>query len=75
MFSTWTSATAVLRRIGIALMLIAVVVLMSVGLAYAQAAPADARTTTTTIMRAMPIRRNTAVAEVHVENMLEPPCR
>ena len=41
MFSTWTSATAVLRRIGIALMLIAVVVLMSVGLAYAQAAPAQ----------------------------------
>jgi len=41
MFSTWTSATAVLRRIGIALMLIAVVVLTSVGLAYAQAAPAQ----------------------------------
>ncbi|MCU0249097.1 MAG: hypothetical protein MUE61_02725 [Vicinamibacterales bacterium] len=40
MFSTWTSATAVLRRIGIALMLIAVVVLTSSGLAYAQAAPA-----------------------------------
>jgi len=40
MFSTWTSATAVLRRIGIALMLIAVVVLTSAGLAYAQAAPA-----------------------------------
>jgi hypothetical protein len=41
MFSTWTSATAVLRRIGIALMLIAVVVLTSAGLAYAQAAPAQ----------------------------------
>jgi hypothetical protein len=40
MFSTWTSATVVLRRIGIALMLIAVVVLTSSGLAYAQAAPA-----------------------------------
>jgi hypothetical protein len=40
MFSTWTSATAVLRRIGIALMLIVVVVLTSAGLAYAQAAPA-----------------------------------
>ena len=40
MFSTWTSATAMLRRIGIALMLIAVVVLTSSGLAYAQAAPA-----------------------------------
>jgi hypothetical protein len=40
MFSTWTSATAVLRRLGIALMLIAVVVLTSAGLAYAQAAPA-----------------------------------
>jgi len=40
MFSTWTSATAVLRRIGIALMLIAVVFLASAGLAYAQAAPA-----------------------------------
>ena len=40
MFSTWTSATAVLRRIGIALMLIAVVVLTSAGPAYAQAAPA-----------------------------------
>jgi hypothetical protein len=40
MFSTWTSATAVLRRLGIALMLIAVVVLTSSGLAYAQAAPA-----------------------------------
>jgi hypothetical protein len=39
MFSTWTSATAVLRRLGIALMLIAVVVLTSAGLAYAQAAP------------------------------------
>jgi hypothetical protein len=41
MFSTWTSATAVLRRLGIALMLIAVVVLTSAGLAYAQAAPAQ----------------------------------
>ena len=41
MFSTWTSATAVLRRIGIALMLIAAVVLTSAGLAYAQAAPAQ----------------------------------
>jgi len=39
MFSTWTSATAVLRRLGIALMLIIVVVLTSAGLAYAQAAP------------------------------------
>jgi hypothetical protein len=42
MFSTWTSATAVLRRIGIALMFIAVVVLTSAGPAYAQAAPAAA---------------------------------
>jgi hypothetical protein len=41
MLSTWTSATAVLRRIGIALMLIAIVVLSSAGLAYAQAAPAQ----------------------------------
>jgi hypothetical protein len=40
MFSTWTSATAVLRRIGIALMFIAAVVLASAGLAFAQAAPA-----------------------------------
>jgi hypothetical protein len=40
MFSTWTSATVVLRRIGIALMLIAVIVLASAGLAHAQAAPA-----------------------------------
>jgi len=40
MFSTWTSATAVLRRLGIALMLIVVVLLASAGLAYAQAAPA-----------------------------------
>jgi hypothetical protein len=40
MFSTWTSATAVLRRLGIALMLITAVVLASAGLAYAQAAPA-----------------------------------
>jgi len=41
MLSTWTSATAVLRRIGIALMLIAIVVLTSASLAYAQAAPAQ----------------------------------
>jgi len=41
MFSTWTSATAVLRRVGIPLILIAVVVLASAGLAYAQAAPAQ----------------------------------
>ena len=41
MFSTWTSATAVLRRIGIALMIVAVVVLTSAGAAYAQAAPAQ----------------------------------
>jgi hypothetical protein len=40
MISTWTSATAVLRRLGMALMFIAVVVLTSAGLAYAQAAPA-----------------------------------
>jgi hypothetical protein len=40
MISTWTSATAVLRRLGIALMFIAVVVLASAGLAFAQAAPA-----------------------------------
>jgi hypothetical protein len=41
MFSTWTSATAVLRRIGIVLMLTAIVVLTPAGLAYAQAAPAQ----------------------------------
>jgi len=41
MLSTWTSATAVCRRIGIALVLTAIVVLMSAGLAYAQAAPAQ----------------------------------
>ena len=41
MFSTWTSATAVFRRIGIALMIVAVVVLASAGAAYAQAAPAQ----------------------------------
>jgi len=41
MFSTWTSATAVFRRIGIALMIVAVVVLTSAGAAYAQAAPAQ----------------------------------
>ena len=42
MLSTWTSATAVLRRIGIAVMLTAVVVLTSAGLASAQAAPQQA---------------------------------
>jgi hypothetical protein len=40
MLSTWTSATAVLRRIGIALMFIAAVVLASAEPAFAQAAPA-----------------------------------
>ena len=40
MLSTWTSATAVIRRIGVALMLTAIVVLTSAGLAHAQAAPA-----------------------------------
>ena len=40
MFSTWTSATAVLRRIGIALIFIAAVVLASAEPAFAQAAPA-----------------------------------
>jgi hypothetical protein len=43
MFSTWTSATAVLRRTGIALMLIAIVVLTSAGQAAAQQAPAAAQ--------------------------------
>ena len=38
MLSTWTSATAVLRRLGVALMLTAIVVLASAGLANAQAA-------------------------------------
>jgi len=42
MLSTWTSATAVLRRIGVALMLIAFVVLTSAGQAAAQQAPAAA---------------------------------
>lgn len=39
MLSTWTSATAVLRRIGVALMLVAFVVLTSAGPAAAQQAP------------------------------------
>ena len=38
MLSTWTSATALLRRLGVALMLTAIVVLASAGLASAQAA-------------------------------------
>jgi hypothetical protein len=42
MLSTWTSATAALRRIGVALMLTAIVVLTSAGLAAAQQAPAQA---------------------------------
>ena len=42
MLSTWTSATALLRRIGVALMLIAIVVVMSAGQAAAQQAPAAA---------------------------------
>jgi len=42
MLSTWTSATAVLRRLGVALMLTAFVVLTSAGLAQAQQAPAAA---------------------------------
>jgi hypothetical protein len=42
MLSTWTSATAVLRRIGVALMLVAFVVLASAGAAAAQQAPAAA---------------------------------
>lgn len=40
MLSTWTSATAGIRRIGIALVLTAIVVLTSAGLAQAQAAAA-----------------------------------
>ena len=42
MLSTWTSATAMLRRIGVALVLIALVVVMSAGQAAAQQAPAAA---------------------------------
>jgi len=42
MFSTWTSATAVLRRIGVASLLTAFVVTASAGLAQAQQAPAAA---------------------------------
>jgi hypothetical protein len=42
MLSTWTSATAAIRRLGVALMLTAVVVLASAGLANAQAAPQQA---------------------------------
>lgn len=42
MLSTWTSATAVVRRIGVALMLIAVLVLTSAGLASAQDAAQQA---------------------------------
>jgi len=42
MLSTWTSATAVLRRLGVALMLTAFVVLTSAGLVQAQQAPAAA---------------------------------
>jgi hypothetical protein len=42
MLSTWTSATALLRRIGVALMLIAIVVVLSAGQAAAQQAPAAA---------------------------------
>jgi hypothetical protein len=42
MLSTWTSATALLRRIGVALMLIAIVVVLSTGQAAAQQAPAAA---------------------------------
>jgi hypothetical protein len=42
MLSTWTSATALLRRIGVALMLIAIVVVLSAGQASAQQAPAAA---------------------------------
>jgi len=42
MLSTWTSATAVIRRIGVALMLTAFVVLTSAGLAHAQQPPAAA---------------------------------
>jgi len=43
MLSTWTSATAVIRRIGIALVLTAIVVLTTAGLANAQAAAAPAQ--------------------------------
>lgn len=39
MFSTWTSSTAGIRRIGLALTLTAAVILASVGMASAQAAP------------------------------------
>ena len=42
MLSTWTSATALLRRLGVALVLTAIVVLTSAGLANAQAAPPQA---------------------------------
>ena len=42
MLSRWTTATAVLRRIGVALMLVAFVVLTSAGQAAAQQAPAAA---------------------------------
>ena len=42
MLSTWTSATALLRRIGVALMLVAIVVVLSAGQAAAQQAPAAA---------------------------------
>lgn len=42
MLSTWTSATAVLRRLGVALMLVAFVTLTSAGQAAAQQAPAAA---------------------------------
>ncbi len=42
MLSTWTSATAVLRRIGVAFLLTAFVVTASAGLAQAQQAPAAA---------------------------------
>ena len=42
MLSTWTSATAILRRLGVALMLTAIVVLTTAGLANAQAAAPQA---------------------------------
>jgi len=42
MLSTWTSATALLRRIGVALVLIAIVVVLPAGQAAAQQAPAAA---------------------------------
>jgi hypothetical protein len=42
MLSTWTSATAALRRFGVALLLVAFVVLVSAGTAAAQQAPAAA---------------------------------